>query len=253
MSYLCFQMLITPHIFSGLPLAAAQSTRRGGVSKPPFGSLNLGLSVGDDPQHVLQNRALFCEALGISPGQLALSRQVHGSGVLVAREPQQAEGFDAIITGTPGVFAAVFIADCTPVLIFDPVNKACAAIHAGWRGTVDGITTKALGKMQEEFGTRPADCLAFIGACISFDAFEVNADVADHFAETEKRYNAPSGKFYVDLKGANRRQLLEGGLHKHNIEVSPYCTVLNNELFFSHRREKGTTGRMMAVIGFSEK
>lgn len=243
------QMLITPHIFSGLSLVAAQSTRRGGLSKAPFESLNLGLSVGDDPQQVLQNRALFCEALGIGPGQLALSKQVHGSEVLVARGPQQAEGFDAIITNTPGVFAAVSVADCTPVLICDPVNKACAAIHAGWRGTVAQITLKTLLKMKKEFGTHPADCLAFIGACISFDAFEVNADVAGHFAETEKHYDAASGKFHADLKGANRRQLLEAGLASHHIEVSPLCTVLNNDLFFSHRREKGLTGRMMAVIG----
>lgn len=228
---------------------AAQSTRRGGLSKPPFESLNLGLSVGDDPQLVMQNRALFCEALGIFPSQLALSRQVHGSEVLVAREPQQAEGFDAIITNTPGVFAAVSVADCTPVLICDPINKACAAIHAGWRGTVGQVTSRALRKMQEEFGTKPADCLAFIGACISCNAFEVNADVAGHFVDAEKRYDSSSGKFYVDLKGANRRQLLDSGLPEDHIEVSPYCTVLNNDRFFSHRKEKGHTGRMMAVIG----
>lgn len=242
-------VFIKPRIFENFPLAAAQSTRQGGVSRAPYESLNLGLSVGDEPQQVLQNRALFCGALGISTGQLATSRQVHGSEVLIAREPLQAEGFDAIVTNTPGVVAAVSIADCTPVLIFDPVNRACAAIHAGWRGTVAGITAKTLHTMEEEFGSRPANCLAFIGACISFDAFEVNADVADHFEATEKRYDALKDKYHVDLKSANRRQLLEAGLPESQVETSPYCTVLNNELFFSHRQEKGLTGRMMAVIG----
>lgn len=245
----CFQMLIEPQIFSGHPVVAAQSNRLDGVSKAPFDSLNLGLSVHDDEQDVSGNRALFCGALGISTSQLAMSRQIHGDRILRVSGPLQAEGYDALVTNTPGVVVSVFVADCTPVLLYDPVHKACAAVHAGWRGTAAGIVAKTMATLHNEFGTFAADCLAYIGACIGAEAFEVGADVAGHFADDEKRYDPLKGKFFVDLKAANRHQLLDAGLPAGNIEVSPYCTVLNNDLFFSHRLEKGITGRMMAVIG----
>ena len=242
-------MVITPSIFEQHQLIAAQSTRQGGLSAKPFDSLNLGLSVGDDPTTVHQNRNLLCQHLGIDAGQLAFSKQVHGSEILRAETPQQAEGYDAVVTATPGVFAVVSIADCTPVLIYDPVHGASAAIHAGWKGTVAGIVSKTLASMQTGYGTNAADCKAWIGACIGPDAFEVDADVADHFSETEKRFDPARKKFYVDLKAANKQQLLAMGLAPKHIEVSSYCTVRNNNLFFSHRASKGQTGRMWAIIG----
>jgi purine-nucleoside/S-methyl-5'-thioadenosine phosphorylase / adenosine deaminase len=242
-------MFIVPEIFRTRGLIALQSTRQGGVSKAPFKSLNLGLLATDREEAVRENRALLCKAIGISPGQLVLGRQVHGDRILTVHQPLQTDGYDAYITNKPGVFLAVFVADCTPVLIYDPVQKACAAIHAGWKGTVSRIVVKTLNRMHLEFGTKAADCLAFIGACISFEAFEVGADVADHFSRDEKRYGPDIHKFFVDLKAANRHQLLNAGLSAENIETSGYCTVRDNGLFFSHRKEKGTTGRMMAVIG----
>lgn len=241
--------MIIPRIFLNEPVIAAQSTREGGVSAKPFKSLNLGLSVQDEEQNVLKNRELFFGALRIPLEQLAKSHQVHGTDVLVVDQPGSNEKYDAQITNKPDVFLVASIADCTPVLIYDPVHKAVAAIHAGWRGTVGGIVTKTLAKMNEEYGTLGSDCKAFIGACISYKNFEVGEDVAQHFDASLKRFDTEKEKWFVDLKAANKAQLLAAGLKPENIEVSEYCTVENNDLFFSHRKERGKTGRMMVVIG----
>ncbi|MCW3084909.1 MAG: pgeF [Bacteroidetes bacterium] len=242
-------MNIRPEIFKGLPVIAAQSMRLGGVSPVPFESMNLGLSVNDDEQNVWKNRELFFGGLGIEILQLAKSHQVHGTNVHVANAAGSVEGFDAQISNKPGIFLIASVADCTPILIYDTKNKAVAAIHAGWKGTVGGIVRNTLLKMQQEYGTIGTDCKAFIGACISYKNFEVGDDVAQHFDVSLKRFDAEKQKWFVDLKAANKAQLLAFGLKEENIEVSEYCTVENNDLFFSHRKEKGKTGRMMVVIG----
>ncbi|MBS1635943.1 MAG: peptidoglycan editing factor PgeF [Bacteroidetes bacterium] len=242
-------MVIIPSVFKSFDLLAAQSTRQGGFSRAPFDSLNLSLSVGDEEPVVQRNRETLCQYLGISVSQLALSRQVHGNQVLQTSEPLQTEGYDAIITATPGVYACVSVADCTPVLVYDPVQGVSAAIHAGWKGTVAYIVRKTLEAMQQGYGSNPADCVAWIGACISKESFEVGDDVAAYFEDAEKRYEPGIRKYFVDLKEANRRQLLEAGLKAENIGVSPYCTVKDNDRFFSYRAGKGQTGRMWAIIG----
>lgn len=242
-------MNIQPKIFKGYNIIAAQSTRQGGVSTAPMASLNLGLSVNDDKKNVLENRRLFFESLGIKPDQLAISKQVHGNDVQVVTKPIMEGDYDAKITNKRNVFLVISIADCTPILIYDTKNNAVAAIHAGWRGTVGKIVTNTLLKMKEHYETNGADCKAFIGACIGYDNFEVGEDVAQHFDAAFKRFDTVKQKYFVDLKKANSEQLIALGVHKENIEISNYCTVQNNDLFFSHRKEKGKTGRMMAVIG----
>lgn len=242
-------MLILPQIFESFPVIAAQSTRQNGLSKAPYHSLNLGKSTADDPATVQQNRALFYKALNINENAIALSKQVHGREVLHATAPGIYSGYDALITHTPGVFLAVSIADCTPVLIYDAQHKACAAIHAGWRGTVAGIVSHTLQQMQQKFGTQGENCRAFIGACIGLNHFEVGDEVAKEFAPAYRQYIEASGKYHVDLKAANLALLTQFGIPKNQIEVSGYCTVANNDMFFSHRLEKGITGRMLAVIG----
>lgn len=239
-----------PAIFRAFPgLIAAESTRHGGVSPAPYASLNLGLNTDDHPENIAENRRCFLAALRIPPGRLATSHQVHGNEVLLARQPGHWEGYDAIITGQKGIFVAVSTADCAPILVYDPVREAVAAIHAGWRGTASKVAGKALLAMQREFGTRPQDCLACIGACIGRDNYEVDENVARHFNAGHKREDKGRGKWFVSLKKANKAQLLEGGIPEGQIEVSPYCTYAHNEDYFSHRKENGTTGRMLAVIG----
>lgn len=243
-------MHLRPGIFSPL-VTAAQSTRLGGHSQKPYDSLNLGKSTADDPGTVAKNRETFFGSLGIAQEQLVMSKQVHGNKVLVADRAGIHEGYDASVTNVPGVFLAVSVADCTPILIHDEKHHAVAAIHAGWRGTVGGIVKEALSLMQEHYGTQGKDCKAFIGACISYRNFEVGEEVAQHFTADQKSFDSNRNKYFVDLKKANAQQLMDFGLPKQNIEVSEFCTVAHNERFFSHRLEKGITGRMMAVIGIN--
>jgi polyphenol oxidase len=243
-------MLVSPEIFTPFKnVRAAQSTRLGGYSLTPFESLNLGKSVGDDPEIVEKNRSQFFNDLGFENHQIALSHQVHGNEVLLVEKPGNYTGFDAQITNKKNIGLAVSIADCTPILIYDAENEAVAAIHAGWKGTVGQIVTKALAAMHENYGTKGKNCYAYIGACISYENFEVNADVADFFTENFKKYDAKKNKFYVNLKAANKAQLIDFGVPENQIEISKFCTVGDNNLFFSHRKEQGKTGRTLALIG----
>ncbi len=191
------------------------------------------------------NLKLFCSDLGISPDTLARSYQVHGSEIWTTSEAGYQTGFDAVLTSEQGIYAGVGIADCCPILLADPVLKTAAAIHAGWKGTVAQIVHKTASAMITG-GSNPADILAYIGPCISLENFEVGDEVAEQFEQKEKR----GARWHVDLKAANAAQLRDLGINR--IEISAYCTVENNDVFFSHRKEQGITGRMLAVIGFQQ-
>ncbi|WP_247235243.1 peptidoglycan editing factor PgeF [Telluribacter sp. SYSU D00476] len=247
-------MFRSPALFEQFPdVIAAESTRHGGVSPTPFFSLNLGQSTGDSATHIEENRRRFWQALGVSASQVAKSHQVHGSDILTVTQPGHYDGYDALVTNRANIVLTVTIADCTPVLLYDPVQRAVAAIHAGWRGTVQQITAKALMKMQDEYGTDPADCYAYIGTCIDECSFEVGEDVAGHFAEEHKRYDNGLQKYFVDLKATNLAQLRDAGIPEDQVEVSPYSTVLHNEDYFSYRLEKGQTGRLLAAIAICNR
>jgi len=240
----------SPAIFTRFSnVVAAESTRHGGVSNAPYASLNLGGSTQDAPENVLENNHRFFDALNVPFETVAKSHQVHEDKILNVLESGRYEGYDALITNLPHIQLAVTVADCTPILIYDPVTKSVAAIHAGWRGTVKHIVSKTVAMLQSEFGTEPGNCLAYIGTCIDECSFEVGEDVADHFESAYKRFDKEKEKYFIDLKQANRAQLIEAGLSAGNVEVSPYSTVLDNADYFSYRYEKGLTGRMLATIG----
>ncbi len=242
--------LVRPAIAEKFPgLTMVQSTRYGGVSVGPYAALNLGLNTGDEGEAIAGNRRRFWSALGTSEAHTAGGYQVHGSEIKVVGQPGYFDGHDAFATNQPGIFLSVTVADCVPLLIFDPVKKAIAAVHAGWRGTVAQIAAKTVKALQEAYGTDPADCIAYIGTCIGFDSFEVGAEVAAEFAPELQKETGSPGKYLVDLKEANRKQLLQAGLPGASIEVSPFCTVQDHHRFFSFRKEGGITGRMLAVIG----
>lgn len=243
-------LLIRPAIFQGFAeVAAGQSTRHGGVSPAPWHSLNLGKSTDDNPANVSENRQRFCAQLGFDPAQMAWSKQVHGDRIRLAGEPGGAEGFDALVSATPGVLLAVSVADCTPILLYDRAHSVVAAIHAGWKGTVARLVARTLEFMHSEFGTEGEFCFAYVGACIDECSFEVGEDVGELFEEGFRRFDRERGKFFVDLKNANASQCLDFGIPPTQLEISPFCTVQHNDHFFSHRREKGVTGRGMAAIG----
>ncbi|MBP6054385.1 MAG: peptidoglycan editing factor PgeF [Cytophagaceae bacterium] len=239
--------VVRPQIFSHIPqLVAGISTRHGGVSSQAFQSLNLGVHTDDDPSSITQNLSLFCSDLGITPESLARSYQVHGSEIWTSVSPCYESGYDAIITPEPGIFAGVGIADCCPILLADPVQETAAAIHAGWKGTVAQIVHKTASTLIAG-GSNPSDILAYIGPCISLAHFEVGDEVAEQFELKEQR----GARWHVDLKAENAAQLHALGVTQ--IEISEYCTVANNDVFYSHRKEQGITGRMLAVIGFQRR
>jgi len=241
---------IRPNIFQQFPnIIAAESTRYGGVSPNPYASLNLGSNTDDLTENVERNREILFNDLKIPLEKVVFNQQIHGDNILVATQSGNYSGYDALISNKRNVFLTIGIADCTPILLYDKENWVCAAIHAGWKGTTQRILVKTMMHMAIEFGTTPENCFAYIGTCIDDCSFEVDADVADIFEEDFKRWDAEKGKFFVDLKKANLQQLLEVGVPKEQIEISPYSTVLNNEDYFSYRKEGGTTGRIMVVIG----
>jgi len=236
---------IRPSVFPP-EITAAFSTRNGGVSPPPLG-LNLSFKVGDDPSNVRKNREIFFGALGISIVRLAIPGQVHGTAVRRVDVPGEYTETDALITSQSGVFLCVSVADCVPVLLFDPSRGAIGAVHAGWRGTASGITIAAVRAMQSEFGSQPSGLLASIGPSASDCCYRVGEDVASRFSPSFVRRE--KGESFVDLKRANRSQLLEAGLRQENVELSPHCTISDASLFHSFRRDGARSGRMMAVIG----
>lgn len=242
--------VISPAIFSSFPdLVAAQSTRLGGVSKGEYSELNLGSNTLDDANCIMVNKNRFCDFLGISYSGIVKSRQVHGDAILQADKPGNYEGFDALVTDRKNIFLAVSTADCVPILIFDPLKKVVAAVHAGWKGTALKLTFKTIQFMQIHYGSVSSELLVYIGACIDQCHFEVGNEVAVQFDDEFVSFAEDPSRKFVNLKSANLAQLEAGGVSRHNIEISAYCTYHDQHLFYSHRRDKGLTGRMWSVIG----
>jgi YfiH family protein len=243
-------ILIRPRIFQSFPqLFAAESTRHGGVSKPPFQSLNLGNFTEDNEAHILENRRRVLLAAGFKESSLVFARQVHGADVYTAKHGGLAAECDALITTEKGLLLGITVADCAPVLIYDSKNEAVAAAHAGWKGTVAGVVRNTLTEMHSRFGTVGKNCFAYIGTCIDECDFEVGEEVAVHFESAFRKYYPSTKKVHVNLKAANCRQLLDFGIPEVQIEISPRSTFTDVEKYFSYRAENGKTGRFMGMIG----
>lgn len=257
------------------------STRQGGTSTA-FGrkDLNLGGS-NDDRQVIAANRKLFLNALSSTTKDQRLTtvRQIHSDTVHFLDDvPAHPLTGDGLITHVPGLMLAVMIADCVPVLVVDPVNRAVGAFHAGWRGTVKRIVEKGIGMMRMRYGSDASQLHAAIGPCVGACCYAVGREVIDDFhsqfdyaAElfhevydddpVKKKYpllfltaRAPGHsdigpQIHLDLVEANKRQLVAAGLKVRNIWSSGLCTSCNTDKLFSHRAEHGFTGRMMGVIG----
>jgi YfiH family protein len=239
--------IIRPTIFQRYSdVLCGVSTRHGGVSPHPLG-LNLSYRVSDDERNVTENRRRFFRALAIEPSRLAFAQQCHSNVVVSVRESGEFGLCDGLLTTQHGVWLAVSVADCVPIFLYDPVNVAVGAIHAGWRGTRGEIVKKGIGKMEFEFGTRPENIVGFIGAAAGSCCYIVGEEVAEEFDDQFILRN--NGALKLDLKGANKTQLLEVGLSQDKIEMHPDCTICKVDTYHSYRRDKERSGRMMGVIG----
>ncbi|MFQ5839182.1 MAG: peptidoglycan editing factor PgeF [Candidatus Methylomirabilales bacterium] len=247
----------------GIPHAF--STRKGGVSRPPFASLNLSLSTGDDPEAVWENRRRFFGAFGFAPEQPVRVRQVHGASVLVVDEAlARREGFprllldddyryDALVTDRPGLPLTVGTADCLPIFLYDPVRPAVAALHAGWRGTVARIVEETIRTMQDRYGSDPATLIAAFGPGILGCCYEVDRPVIEPLAQAVLGWEScvePAGgdRWNLDLAAVNRILLGEAGLGPDRILDTGLCTACRKDRFYSYRAEGPRTGRMMSWI-----
>jgi polyphenol oxidase len=222
------------------------STRQGGVSPEPL-RMNLSFNVGDAKENVEQNRYLFAQALGFEVDRLAIPMQIHSNVVKRADIPGSYSSCDGLVTDVPDVYLCVSVADCIPIFLLDIDQKVAAAIHAGWRGTAARISERGVEMLVDEFRCRPERMVAFVGPGAGKCCYSVGEDVATKFSHEFVREER--GKIYVDLKAANVSQLLDMGLSREMIEVSPYCTIDEANLLHSYRRDGARSGRMMGVIG----
>jgi YfiH family protein len=256
------------------------STRPGGVSDLDGQKvLNLGFGEWDSTENVFENRRRFQSALGAEALKLVALKQIHSDVLhLFEAAPSALCRGDASATNRCGLLLGVQTADCVPILLVDPKKRAVAAIHAGWRGTLQRIVTKAIGKMHMHFGTRPADLLAAIGPSIGGCCYEVGTEVAvefhSQFLQASKWFDElrtgdepnplqwlnmmppghqpPPKNVLLDLRKANRAQLLDAGLRAQNIFVSDLCTACRRDLLFSYRKEGAQSGRLLSVIGIRD-
>jgi polyphenol oxidase len=291
------QILEAPSLAKLNWLVHGLSTRRGGASElssGPFPSgprapkakhervLNLGFTDWDIRARVLENRGKFFRAIGAEKMRVVALRQIHSDAahrVDVANAGKEAPQGDALFTRDPGILLVVQTADCIPILLADTKQRAIAAIHSGWRGTLKRIAEKTLGRMHMEFGTQPEDVIAALGPGIGRCCYEVGSEVARDFDAQFRHARAwfdgpfdalasgesdpnwlpwltmkppghapPPLRVHLDLLAANRAILIDAGVAPAQISASGLCTACRTDLLFSHRRER-TTGRLMAAIG----
>src|SRR6266567_2799758 len=241
----------------------AFSTRLGGESRLPLNSLSLAYFKGDDKDNVAENRRRFLKAIGAERGRIVTARQTHATERCTIESEEQARGpqpeCDAMITRMTDVLLAVQTADCLPVLIGDTRTGTMAAIHAGWRGTAGRITERAVADLMLVHGVNPRDCVAALGPAACAECYEVGEDVIGRYKKEFGYWRTllvnfkEDGKAHLDIRAANVQQLRFCGFSEDRIHVADYCTMHQNELFFSYRKEgKGQpsgVGRSLSVIG----
>ena len=250
MEYLVAENISVPHCFT---------TRLGGVSTGHLESLNLSMSQGDAPENVVENYRRVGQALGFLPEDVVMACQTHsdivvqvgrqhcGAGIRGEKRPE----CDAFITGDPGVALFVSTADCTPILLHDPVTGAVGAAHAGWRGTAAAIGGKTVEAMVKAFGCDPKNIRAAIGPNIGPCCFQTDADVPEAMLaalgqEAAAFIRKEGEKFYLDLKKINALWLRRAGVEQ--VESSTACTVCLHDMFWSHRVTRGERGAQGAII-----
>jgi YfiH family protein len=247
------------HLAEYAGLVHAVSTRS--IGSNPGEVFDLAWAPGEDPAQMRRRVAAVAAALSTDPLQVCCVRQVHGSRVCCIDElpapdssaPCSMPGDgDALVTAQPGIVLLIRVADCVPVLLYDPVKQVVAAVHAGWKGTLADITGKTVSCMCENYGCRPSDLLAGIGPSIGPCCFTVGEEVTEQFrmaAGLADCVKSGCDGTRVDLPQTNRVELLRSGLLPHNVEMAGQCTACRLDIFFSHRGEQGKTGRFGLFAG----
>jgi YfiH family protein len=228
------------------------ATRAGGVSEGPYASLNLGANTADDPDRVARNREIFASWFGVGVERLCLLDQVHGDRV-VSAGPGSCEQADALVSDDPSLLLAIGTADCLPLLFHDPRTGAAGAAHCGWRGTAAGLAGKTVAAMAERFGSRPEDIRVAIGPGICQACYQVGEEVVARVVDAglpgELAAPDDEGRWRLDLTAANVHVLARAGVPGRQVFLSQAaCTSCDPERFYSHRRDRGVTGRHWAAV-----
>ncbi len=231
------------------------TVRTGGVSAVPYDSLNLGLSSGDAPEQVAENRRRVMAAFGVTEGEVCAFHQVHSARVIKGAPTWFEREADASVTDDPKLLLVVSVADCLPLLFHDPVKGVVGAAHCGWRGTVKGIAGEVVRKMGALYGSDPRNIRVAAGPGISAPRYQVGEEVAQAFADAgfpeHVSYPDDKGRFRLDIAAANRWALRRAGVLPENVWRSGWCTYSDAARFYSHRRDAGKTGRHWAAIKLS--
>lgn len=207
--------------------------------------LNLGLNTNEKEEVIFENRELLLSEIGLEAHQIAFATQIHQTNVQYAEQGGTFPNTDAFVTDKKNIALAIQVADCAAILMADMKNKVIGAAHAGWRGAVGNVVPKTIDKMQE-LGAKPENMKVFVSPCISLENFEVGAEVAEQFPDEFvdwERFEKP----HVDMKGYINDQLLNKGIAQNNIEIDDSCTISDTS-FYSYRRQKEKSGRMMGII-----
>ncbi len=254
-------------LFDGVPfIRNGFSTRLGGVSEGLYQSMNLDFNRHDTYEHVRENFRLFCRAVGVSDRDVVIAAQTHHDGILRVTADDRGKGIDrpcdyadidGLMTDEPDVVLCAQCADCVVLFYADPVKRAVAVSHSGWRGTVCGMAGKTVRRMQKEFGSDPSDILVGIGPSIGPCCFETEGPVAERFlsfpfAKSVIR-DAGHGKFFIDLWETNRQILLESGIKPGHIAVTDLCTCCHSDVFWSHRAVGPGRGNLAALIAIKRE
>jgi YfiH family protein len=226
------------------------STRVGGVSPEPLG-MNLSYAVGDDPVNVAENRKRLFGSLGFTESGSAIPQQCHSSNVQIVSGSGKYEACDGLITQVLDLPLVVTVADCLPIVLFEPVKRLIGLVHAGWRGTSQGIAAEAVGMMVNRLGGVASEMVAYLGPSAGVCCYEVGGELAQVFSLDQIQQR--NDLLYLDLKKSNVDQLLGCGMKEENIEVSPFCTICYPQLFHSYRRDKTSSGRMMAIVSLIDQ
>lgn len=249
-----------PTIDLNLPGCVAFSTLRGECDPAdPYSSLNACFYVGDDPRHVARSQELVAAKAGVAFHRLIIPRQTHSANVVVVAGDcvPDLEGVDGMVTRSADIALCINTADCVPVVMSDPAAGVIAAVHSGWRGTVDGISLRAVGLMQS-LGSRPENIHVAMGPCICAGCFEVGDEVAARFREVIPSseigrvvISEPGRKPHVDLPAAIAVMLRHKGVE--HIELPPLCSMCNPDLLFSARRLGISSGRTLTVVRLADR
>jgi len=242
----------------------AFSTRMGGVSSGFYSTMNFSVTGNDSSENIRENYRRMAEAIGVREDSFVISNQDHTTNLEVIRERSRGSAYpfqrfghavDGLLTDVPGLTLVTFYADCIPLFFLDPVKKAAALSHSGWRGTLNGMGNVTVKRMQKEYGSEPEDIIACIGPGICRDCFEIGEDVAERFRKEFSFGNPESllsgrhgDRLQLDLWEANRQVLLYAGLKTENIHITDICTHCNPDRLFSYRSAGKNRGNLAAFL-----